>query len=831
MNLVNKNKIWAIVIVLLSLVLAIFIERCFGSPKLFKSAYYELQDSQNQQLEINDFHVHGYQIEGNKIVSTSDQDNYLLYNDINRKVGTIAVYFAQPLPQDMSASLYYTRDNIQFNENMRIRAQGKQGDLILVFVVNSPVQDFRLDLGEKMGYSFEFGRVSINEPWRSIKEMIKGSLKPMALSRSSLLFVLWIFIGLHFLLDIKKMYNIMFRYRYVVAAALLLFLAIQQYHGSSIGMYNNIIQQNQGSEYVVPVLGEARGIRSDEWAVSTPWKLASACGEHPFGEYNYIMRATKTVNLGTSGLYLSYASLANPFLIFIYVFGIAGFGAFWYSMLILCFMVSFEMCLIICERRKLFALTGAFLITFSAYFQWWSYVLWVIYGQAILVCCYYFFTTNKAWKRVLLSIGIGLSGTAYVCSLYPPWIVPAAYLLAGIFMWMLIENREYIKKFKFNEWSIFAIGIVFGISIILAYFTADKEYLEAVTQTVYPGARASQGGLSLPLIFNYFKTPLYPYINPTNASEGSTFLSMYPIATVMGLYIWFKSKKKDLLLTILLGYSVFLTLYVTVGIPMFIAKITLMSYSTAERAINILDFMQIYLLLMVMTRYENVPKMPVAAGIVISVGSVALAVWFACNSEPGYIPIWYIVIASIVFACICYCIISKVSEKMKSIICFTLISISILTGLVVNPLQKGFDVIYSKPVAKEIMRIVEKDNTSKWIALDQLSLPGFLISCGAPTVNSVNNYPNLDLWAILDPEGKYNEVYNRYAHIEVALTENESYPELVQADYIRLYLNYQDLHRIGIKYIFVQHPLEKKQDVNFSLIYNENCCYIYKLFN
>ena len=38
---------------------------------------------------------------------------------------------------------------------------------------------------------------------------------------------------------------------------------------------------------------------------------------------------------------------------------------------------------------------------------------------------------------------------------------------------------------------------------------------------------------------------------------------------------------------------------------------------------------------------------------------------------------------------------------------------------------------------------------------------------GAKTVNSVNVYPDLDKWHVIDPNGQYEEVYNRYAHILV----------------------------------------------------------------
>ena len=829
MDLIKKSKLWVITVFLLALLLAIFFERCYSASRLFKAAYYEMKDRQNQQMVIEDFSVLCYEVQGNQLSVTSDKSNQLLYGEINRKVGTITIYFAQPLQQDISSSLYYTVNDKDFNEGIRIRAISRQGDMTLTFCVSSTVQKIRLDIGEQAGDQFYLSKVCINESWRSIKELIRGTVQPLALSRSSLFFIVLLFVGLHFLFDIKKMYKVLFQYRYAAALGLLLLLALQQYHGSSIGMYDSLIQPSLGSDYVTPVLGHVRAIRSDEWAVSTPWKLASAYGDHPFGKYNEIMRATQTVNLGTSGLYFSWASLTNPFSFFIYIFGIAGYGAYWYSVLIACFMVSFEICLILCRRQRLFALMGACLITFSAYFQWWSYVMWIVYGEALLVFIYYYITTNKAWKRALLAAGIGCSGAAYVSVLYPAWLVPASYLLMGIFIWIIVSQRDTIKKFKWKDWSLFSLGIIFGLTILLHYYISDKDYLDAIMQTAYPGKRFSQGGGALHLIFNYFKTPLYPYLASVNPSESGTFISLFPVAMIMGLYIWFRSKKKDLLLTIFLAYSIFLTVYVTVGLPVFLARVTLMSYSTASRALNILDYLQVLLLLIIMTRYESIPRFKPIFGAAFSIGATTVAIWYSFHHEPGYIPLWYLFVAGLIFSFICYCVMSPVPARIRSAGCYILIGISLITGLTVNPVQKGFDVIYSKPYAKAIMEIVQEDDSAKWIGVDQLVLPGFMISCGAPTINSVNNYPNMQLRKVLDPEGQYNEIYNRYAHIEISLTEEQTYPELVQADYVKLYLNYRDLNRIGVNYICVQHPLESNEQARFKLLYAESDCYIYKL--
>lgn len=828
MGLIKKSRIWAIIFFLLSLFLAVFLERFIATPRLFKSAIFELIDKQNQQLVIDDFSIVGYKVDENKLSVTPEMQNQLLYSKVNRRVGTITVYFGQPLDQEISASLYYSQPWIDFNDDMKVMMVGHKNESKITFLVNRNVSSIRLDIGQQKD-QFVLSKVCINENFRSIQDLINGAVQPFALSRSSFFFIILMFMSLHFLLDLKRMYTFLFRYRYAVAAGLFLFLALQEYHGTSIGMYGQMVQPGTGSEFVSPVLGEIRAIRSDEWAVSTPWKLAATYGEDAFGKYNYIMRATQTVNMGTSGLYLSYAALGNIPTYFIMIFGIKGFGAYWYFTLFACFLATFEMCRILCKDNKWFSLVGAFLITFSAYFQWWSYVIWLIYGQAIIVCFFHYIKSDRWWQRILLTLGIGLSGAAFICCLYPAWLVPAAYLFLIVFIWIIADNWKTVKKLNWKKWSVFAAGVLFGISIVWAFLDANNEYIQAISNTVYPGARASQGGFSLDSIYKYVLSPLLPYRDFGNPSEAGKFFSLFPVPMVMGIYVWFKSKSKDLLLTLLLGYSIFLTLYTTTGIPMFISKITLMSYSTHQRALNILDFIQIYLLLMVMTRYKDEAKMKTWVGLFLSVCFTGIAILVADTFVQAYLPLWYALVIFVVIVFLSYGVFCKIDLKLERIICFLLIAISLVTGLLVNPVQKGFDTIYSKPVAKEIKEIVEKDNEGKWIVVDQRWLPGFLISCGAPTINSVHNYPDMELWRKLELDNEYNDLYNRFAHIEIILYDEDTTPELIHADAIRLYLSYKDLQKIDVKYILVQHEIESKHGIDFDLIYSEHGFYIYEV--
>ena len=160
-----------------------------------------------------------------------------------------------------------------------------------------------------------------------------------------------------------------------------------------------------------------------------------------------------------------------------------------------------------------------------------------------------------------------------------------------------------------------------------------------------------------------------------------------------------------------------------------------------------------------------------------------------------------------------------------------IICLSVVTGAAIRPVNKGHEAITSKPLAKEITKLAQEDKGAKWLAVGGgIVLPSFAIACGAPTLNSVNTYPNMDLWRKLDPPGQYNEVYNRYAHIVLDLTEEDTTMDLIQADCLQLHLSYRDIEKTGAKYIVSTVRMDEENEwLSFKEIYNEAGSYIYQI--
>jgi len=81
------------------------------------------------------------------------------------------------------------------------------------------------------------------------------------------------------------------------------------------------------------------------------------------------------------------------------------------------------------------------------------------------------------------------------------------------------------------------------------------------------------------------------------------------------------------------------------------------------------------------------------------------------------------------------------------------------------------------------------------------------------SLNSVQYYPDLKVWKILDPEGKYERTYNRYAHVWVQVAAGETRFEFKQNDVFILYITPEDLRKVGVRYVLSNGPLPAQSEI------------------
>ncbi len=664
--------------------------------------------------------------------------------------------------------------------------------------------------------------------------VICGNRINMLIYRETFLTIAFILFLLHIFIDIKVLYGFIFKQRFLLGLFLLVLLVAAKINFSNIAVFNQYVQPGKGNEFISPIFGTPRAIRSDEWGVSTPRTLTY---QYCAGEkYNDIIMGTETPNLSATNVLLSPAIIAKPIYIG-YLFLSADYAlAFqWSGLFILAILMVNEFFLVVTKEKKVISASLSCVIVFSSFFMWWSGVVGIVYGTGATAYIYRFLNTKAFKRRVFYGIVVAILGASFVCDLYPAWLVPSGYIFLSVIIWAFISNFENIKRFIIKDWVVFGLVIALALTIIGLYYINQLDYLNAISSTTYPGAREDFGGFSLNKLWEYPASLLFPFKSGGFAeSEHGTFFSFFPLPMLLSVYLLFKSKKKDILSIFLLTVALFLTIYCTVGLPTFLAKITLISNSTIWRAADYLGFIQIVILARVLSEYEeNNIVIPKTLGLLVA---AALSIFTVLNClsnfpEPGYMSKLYTVVSILYIFLMAYCLMSEKRDQVRKAALISLAVLNIFSAAFVLPIQKGADPIYSKPVAKEIARITRSSADAKWIAVDQFIEANFYAACGAKVINSNNYIPNITMWKALFPNGEYEEIYNRYAHLIISFTDDTTHLSLNQADLITLYLNYDDIEKLQAEYLVSKREFTSHEQavIDAEEIYSEDGIFIYRI--
>ena len=667
-------------------------------------------------------------------------------------------------------------------------------------------------------------------------------------NRIILVSIIYMFIGIHFVFKLSNMYEFIHKNRYKIACAFLLFVMIFKYSGSSITHFHAFaaIQPQHDDTRFHPLLGTARTIRTDEWATSTPYILSQANSTTPFSYFGNVLRGTETEMFTVAKApVFDILMLGRPFQIGFLLFGNdMGLSFYWYGRLVAMMLGAYELCLILTNRNKKLSLCGMLVITFSAAVQWWYCMHVLIYGQIVIVLLDKFMNTDKKKNKYLCALGILIAGLSYVLELYPAWQISFGYLFLALVAWILIKNIKYGNyRFTLHDVLVIVVTIVCLALLIGRWYIFSKDAIDATMNTDYPGDRQEIGGGAINN-YSYFYNIFFTFEEyPLNPCEYTSMLSLFPIPMILGL-IYAIRNKKDLHFWIpMLVVAGFLSVWCVYGFPAWLANMSLMSMTTACRVSVPLGTACIYILIYLLGSIKKEDKLfnkyLACAFAIISTIYVAYKAFstIAVGADGyQYLDNGKIIIGSLVYLAVFLGVMNIHNEKARNYTMYVLITVALITGLRVNPVIRTTDIFYKKPVAQKMQEIKSQDPEAIWVVVgDNWYLNDYALASGIRTLNSTNIYPNIEMYEqILGEDAeKQKEIYNRYAHVNCTIINEESNIQLLFADNISINLNYKDLEKLGIKYILSKdkdiNSDEYGLDVDFEKVYDEDGMYIFKV--
>lgn len=841
----SKYFIKVVISIIISIGLAMVIS-ALPPNRLYQIAQETLRENkygvENTVYRVEELHTIRYLIDGDSFV-VEEGDPQMTLSMEKTYVENVLISFSDATKEKLTVEVYFAENEGEYSAAQLLLVDVPVGAESIFIPVNQVSDDLRIDIGMEPGQKFSLMAIEINSNHttmgKKIAECISAHIfKDIYYSRVIIFSLIFVFGLSFFVFGFRNTFDCLFEKRWLVGLLFLIFMVANKYHGNSITMFDSYVQHGEGSSYIRPVFGVERGIRSDEWLVDASQSLSTRYLEDPYGNINYITRGADTIN--TNGI--SIATVLNPITLIGLILKLTvgfdyAYSFNWYAAPVLAFLFQIELFMILTKKNRLWSSAGAFLVVFSSFSLWWGFPTMFTYAPGALVCFYHFFEEKMNWRKVAYAYGTGLFAALFIIILYPAWQVPMGYLCLAILTWMIICKWEVIRKQTWKEWGLIFLAAAVCALIVIFTLLGQMEYIQAITQTEYPGSRVDYGGFKLDKLFYYIPALLFSVKRAGNPCELGTLITFFPLSFVAGVLFAVRTKNKNIrrLIVALLGISVIFAWYCFTELPHGLAHILLMDYSTSSRCVDILSYTQLIVLVIVAGNWENERKLNWYISVPIGLASMGIGIYYSYQYTnikiPGYMTKAFLVIVGIIIAMISIGYITKMKSKLINLVPIGMILFALVTGALVRPIVKGTEAIDSKPLAYAIRDVVEDDPKAKWIAYGgSFVFPGYTVSCGAPTINSVNTYPNMEMWHTLDPEEKYNEIYNRYAHIDLALVDDETHMELIQADLLRLYLSVDDIQKLEVKYIASLVELDFENS-NFELekLYSEKGAYIYKI--
>ena len=630
---------------------------------------------------------------------------------------------------------------------------------------------------------------------------------------------------------LKQGFELIYKYRFVLSFLLLIMLVSFKISGSSMGCWKLFLGDGESGIR----LGEPRVWRSDEWGTLTP--LCFRQQYNTLGAYN---RYSQTLGSILTDNMLVYGqpswdilTLFRPFYWGYLFFGSErGLSWFWCSRLIVLFLSWFELGMLITDGQKKISVMLSVCVSFAPFLQWWfainGLVEMLIYGACFVLGSNYLVSRAFNPRKIAVAVGMAVCAVGYVLTFYPTWMVPVAWGFVPLFLWVVIWkfNRNVLRRVDVVPWLLIFVITAAGLTVLAV---TSWDVIKAELNSVYPGnAPSSSGGTGLWWMMKYPISLVSRFSMNELIVENSSIICFAPAGFILALWVIIKEKKKDPLLILLLGMNLFLAWYYCVGIPKWLAKMLLLSFVNSNRGPQVLGFLRLTLLGRAVALKEKAPKRWLAAlaAVISSAVPMRLALGFT-KYEPGGLRYEYfdtaekIVVVWAIIAVVFY-LLYRARKSKYTMAVLGVCTVVLASSIWINPVAKGVPEITKSETMQQIRDLVKEDPQAIWLVVD-MAYPATNIPAmaGADCLNTTQTYPQKTRWEMLDQEGEYEDIYNRYCHIRASLG-SKTMLELVSTDYVEVTLSPEDLKKLNIRYIVSTNDFDEKIAAGTTNIFTDS---------
>lgn len=580
----------------------------------------------------------------------------------------------------------------------------------------------------------------------------------------------------------------------------LLVLTALRISGTSIGVYsmlNGTSEQDQGDVALNP-----RGVRSDEWLVNTQMTVAQATNN--FQSINTNIGQGQDMTLVVDAPYREWSQAFKPQNLIFFILPLEYAFAFkWWILSVILILACYFLLIELFPGKILRATLLSLFVGFAPLVFWWYQsitLLPIAYSFLMILLFLRLLKAENTKARITYSLLLTYVLICFALLLYPPFQVPCL-IAVGVFMlgWMLENYTGQALKKLLSLWPYFVLIAIVTALAGGAFYLTRKDIIQTITHTVYPGIRiVTSGGVDPLLPFSSHLSPNLQYDEKAasgylqNQSEASNFIFIAPFLFLPSLYLIIREKRKHnkmlwglLLINVLLACFLARMHLVTPWLdPLY--SLFLLDKVPGTRLLLGLGFAGILQLFLLMKTLDKIALgnielhwLAIVGGVTSLVSMLVVGIYtvkhfplfIASYGKVGLFSLWIAVSVFLILQ-------KKIIAGLILLVAFSLLSI-----YRIHPLYQGLGPITT---SETIQAIKSYPSDGRWVVLEDRLIINFPLMAGKPSLNSVHFYPQLALWSELDRDKKYEDVYNRFAHI--LFTTDEQVTEKVALKFTDIFV-------------------------------------------
>ena len=597
----------------------------------------------------------------------------------------------------------------------------------------------------------------------------------------------------------------------VFPAGLVVFLSILsilQISGTSMGVYDYMFGGSKENIYV----GQPRSVRSDEWAVTTPFTIAQSISGYPVNNSDVGSGQDMTVVVDVP--YLDWSTLFKPqnLSFFIAPLEVAFAFKWWYLAAVLAISVYVFILLLYPKKYLLASLLSVFFV-FNPFIQWWYQSITLLpIAYALLAVVVFFKLIHAKRIRFAALYGVLLSYIliCFALLMYPAFQISVLLAVGAIAIAILIARKEFHLIIKRHTLIILGVVALSVLGVVAVFILQHLDVIRTTLSTTYPGGRNIESGGFNPILFATWPMSYLLLDQETqgvfnsNQSETSNFLLVGLAALPFVWILWFAGRKRSKAafklskteITIVAAASVvILIIFMRMFIPFgdFIFSLLGLSKVPHVRLLIAIGIINLVLLAVLVGRTGK--KIKSWKEVFDKYHLILLGVMFVAYGTVIYgvkhhyvieFMGWKEISALTAALSVTTTLLLSTYKELRYASLIFLCLFAVGSSGLANPLYKGLS-IENNPMT-EYVKLTEAKDDHYWISNDAPYLSSVILASGAELYGGVNTYPQLSTWEKFFPND--TDTFNRYAHIRFKIDNSLAAPvlSLVQADSFRITL-------------------------------------------